>query len=42
VVRDVFLKGAGVKDILLPLAALTVMAVAVFSAAASRFRKTLS
>ncbi len=41
VVREVFLKGAGMRDILLPLAVLAVMAVAVFGAAASRFRKTL-
>jgi ABC-2 type transport system permease protein len=42
VVRAVFLKGAGVGDILLPLTALTLMATAVFGAAAARFRKTLA
>jgi len=41
VVRAVFLKGAGVGDILLPLAVLGAMAAAVFGAAVARFRKTL-
>ena len=41
VVRAVFLKGAGVRDILLPLAVLSVMAAGVFGAATARFRKTL-
>ncbi|NJD10336.1 MAG: ABC transporter permease [Gemmatimonadetes bacterium] len=40
-VREVFLKGAGVRDILLPLAILAVMAAGVFGAAVARFRKTL-
>jgi len=40
-VRDIFLKGAGIGDILLPLLVLGLMAVAVFGAAAARFRRTL-
>ena len=42
VVRAIFLKGAGIGDILLPLAVLAVMAAGVFGAAVARFRKTLA
>ncbi|HSJ16281.1 MAG TPA: ABC transporter permease [Longimicrobiales bacterium] len=41
IVRAIFLKGAGLGDIAAQLAILTVMAAAVFAAAAWRFRRTL-
>lgn len=42
VVRAVFLKGAGVRDIVLPLAVLGAMAVTIFWAATRRFRSTIA
>jgi ABC-2 type transport system permease protein len=41
IVRAIFLKSAGLTDIVAPLAILSAMAVTVFAAAVWRFRRTL-